>query len=246
MTRSILTALAALLFLSLSPSGSTYALDPDFDALARQKGVSALELLTKPTLYRETELNSMPTSEDDFEFLLDRPRTSVALAGAFHKSLDKYTIALTKPGIYHIDDGGRLVGDMELVLNRPGERMYYISGYWTIILGVKLRGRMALVVQEKERDSVKGKALDVKAKGYMLVDNSVAGAAFKLAAYLFPKKVDARIDRFATAVKKVVYAVHDDPDDASKRLEQARMVPPEEAREFRARFSVRNPASVAP
>lgn len=241
-TRSILTLLV-IFFLSLS-AGDLYALDAardaakdsDWNALTRLKGASALELLNRPTLYRETELSGLPSSAADFEFLLDRPRTSIALAGSFHPSLDKYTIERRTPGLYHIDDGGRLVGDMEIVLARPGERLYYISGYWNIVMGVKLRGRMALIVQDWDRNAGQGKVLDVKAKGYMLVDNSVAGAAFKLAAYLFPKKVDARIERFATAVKKVVYAVHDDPKEALKRLEKARMVPPEEAREFRARF----------
>jgi len=219
--------------------GFIYASDADFAYLIKKKGAPAKELIEKPTLYRETELNGLPCTASDFEFLLDRPRSSIALAGKMHKSLDKYTIDSRKPGELHIDDQGNLVGDMELVINRPGKRMYYITGYWKLVLGMKLEGRMALVVDYKEVADGNGRALDAKARGYMMVDNSVAGEAFKVLAFMFPGKVDARINRFATAVEKVVVAVHDDPEGVCKRLEGAQHVPPEEAREFRARFGAR-------
>lgn len=217
-------------------AGSGYAGDPEFDILVQKKGATARELLDKPTLYRKAELKDMPCNSADFDFLLDRPRTSVALAGKIHKSLDKYAITMTKPGTYHIDDKGSLVGDMDIVINQPGKRMYYIAGFWKLMAGVRLNGRMALIVEYKETGNGKDSRLNADARGYMMVDNSVAGAAFKLAAFLFPKKVDARINRFATAVSKVVQAIHDDPNAALKRVEDSRNVPPEEVKEFRARF----------
>jgi hypothetical protein len=230
-----------ILLLTLSACWS-YAREADLDELARAKGPAAISLLDKPTLYRETELTALPCSAGDFDFLLDRPRSSIALAGKLHKSLDKYTLEVKRPGLYHIDDGSRLVGDMELALARPGKRVYYVSGYWKIVLGVKLQGRMALFVQYTDRGRAKDRALDVKVRGFMLVDNSVAGAAFKALAFLFPKKVDARIERFATAVRKVVYTVHDNPGEAMKRLEEVPLVPPGEVREFRERFLARAPS----
>ena len=220
--------------------------DADFDALIQKKGEPAKELVEDPTIYREAELNDMPCSADDFEFLLDRPLSSVALAGKMHKSLDKYTVKVVRPGVWHIDDQGKLVGDMELVSRRPGKRIYYFGGYWKIVAGVKLRGRMALVVVYKEGEGKDGRELDAKARGYMLVDNSVAGAAFRLAAYLFPGKVDARIKRFATAVKKVVEGLRHDPEAACRRLEKAQLVPPGEAAEFRTRFLGRRGQPQAP
>lgn len=220
-------------------AGYLYAADPEFDVLAKKKGVAARELLDKPTLYRKAELKGIPCASEDFDFLLDRPRTSVALAGKLHKSLDKYAITMTKPGTYHIDDKGNLVGDMEIVISEPGKRMYYIAGFWKLMPGVRLNGRMALIVEYKEVGAGKDSRLDADARGYMMVDNSVAGAAFKLAAYLFPNKVDARINRFATAVGKVVQAIHDDPDAALKRVENSKNIPPEEVKEFRERFASR-------
>lgn len=213
-----------------------YANDPEFDILAKKKGAAARELLDKPTLYRKAELKGMPCNSEDFDFLLDRPRTSVALAGKIHKSLDKYAITMTKPGTYHIDDKGSLVGDMDIVISEPGKRMYYIAGFWKLLPGMRLNGRMALIVEYKEAGTGRDCRLDANARGYMMVDNSVAGAAFKLAAFLFPKKVDARINRFATAVSKVVHAIHEDPDAALKRVEKSKNVPPEEVKEFRERF----------
>ena len=219
----------AVLFPTLAFSGSA---DPDFGALTAKEG-KAKELFKDPTLYREADLKALPTTAPDFEFLLDRPRTSVALAGKMHKSLDKYVITKTGPEVYHIDDTKQLVGDMELINSTPGRRLYYIDGYWKIILGVILKGRIALLVEYHETGPGK---LDAKAKGYMMVDNSAAGVALKLLVKLFPAKVDARIARFATAVQKVVEGVHDDPAGTLKRLENAKNVPPAEAREFRDRF----------
>jgi hypothetical protein len=217
--------------------GITYALDPEFNTLVEKKGAPALELLEKPTLSREVKLDALPCSTEDFEFLLDRPRTSVALAGQIHKSLDKYELTLTKSGIYHIDDKqGHLVGDLELVLNQPGRRVYYITGYWKLMPGIRINGRLALDMECKEPPEAKGKALDVKTHGYIAVDSSVAGAAFKTVAFLFPGRVDARINRFGTAVRKVTEAIRDNPEAALKRIERSPNVPDDEAAEFRKRF----------
>ena len=238
--RRVATTAALLAVMLAAFAGYLYAGDPEFDVLAKKKGTAARELLDKPTLYRKTELKGMPCSPDDFDFLLDRPRTSVALAGKLHKSLDKYAITMTKPGTYHIDDKGNLVGDMDIVISEPGKRMYYIAGFWKLMPGVRLNGRMALIVEYGQAGAGNDERIDANARGYMMVDNSVAGAAFKLAAFLFPNKVDARIKRFATAVSKVVQAIHDDPEAALKRVGDSRNVPPEEVKEFRERFASRS------
>ena len=211
------------------------ALDPDFEALVREKGEAARTLILHPTLDRVAKIDGLPCTASDFEFLLDRPRASVALAGRLHKSLDRYDIQVTGPGLYHIDDQKELVGDMEVISMGHGKRLYYLTGYWKLVLGVKLRGSMALVVEYADRAPGQ-KMTDAKARGYMLVDSSVAGAALKLLVNLFPKKVDARINRFATSVVKVVEGLHDDPSGTLTRLEKSPRVPAEEVREFRERF----------
>ena len=142
----------AALFLMAAGAVSAYTHDPEFDVLIAKKGAAARELFENPTLYREAQLRGMPCSPDDFQFLLDRPRTSVALAGKMHKSLDKYYISIVRPGMYHIDGGKELVGDMELVSDRPGKRLYYVTGYWKLIPGIRLNGRLAIVVEGVHND----------------------------------------------------------------------------------------------
>jgi len=226
-------------------SGIIYAQDnaPDcrqesqWDRLIKKEGAPVRELLNKPTFYREAEIKGLPCSVSDFEFLLDRPSTSVALAGRVHKSLDHYQIEEKRPGVFHVEDAPELSGDLEVLTNRAGEKVYYLVGYWKPVLGMKLRGRLALVLDYNEKGSGSGKAVDAKARGYILIENAVVSAAFRAVAYMFPKKIDARIDRFATAVSKVICAVHDDPESACKWVDSAPHVSRHEAREFRERFS---------
>ena len=55
-------------------------------------------------------------------------------------------------------------------------------------------------------------------------------------AFLFPKKVDERIGRFANAVKKVAIAVHDDPAGAYGKLAASGEAGPGELKEFAGMF----------
>jgi hypothetical protein len=54
--------------------------------------------------------------------------------------------------------------------------------------------------------------------------------------FLFPKKVDERIGRFANAVKRVAIAVHDDPAGAYGKLVASGEVGSEELKEFSGMF----------
>jgi hypothetical protein len=217
-------------------AGSLYARETAFEALIENKGEPAAELFDDPTLYRETKLTGLPGTVDDFDFLLDRPRTSMALAGKLHKSLDRYRVEPLGDGGLHIDDSKSLVGDLELFSHTPGERLYYVTGHWRLMPGITLKGRMALLVDYTQKMADDGPAFDARARGYMMVDNTVAGVAFKVFVGLFPRKVDARIERFATAVRKVVVAVHDEPGPALERLKGSPLVPEDEVSQFRERF----------
>jgi len=228
--------LAAAVSLLALVTGTLCAREAAFEDLIEIKGEPAAELFDDPTLYRETALSDLPGTIDDFDFLLDRPRTSMALAGKLHKSLDRYEVSPLGKGGLHIDDSKSLVGDLELFSHTPGERLYYVTGYWRLMPGITLKGRMALLVDYTEKLTEDGPALDARARGYMMVDNTFAGVAFKVFVGLFPKKVDARIERFATAVRKVVVAVHDEPGPALERLEGSPLVPEDEVTQFRERF----------
>jgi hypothetical protein len=67
--------------------------------------------------------------------------------------------------------------------------------------------------------------------------NSILGGFFtKLAAFLFPKKVDGRIGRFANAVSRVAIAVHEDPAGAYAKLAASGEVSSGELKEFAGMF----------
>jgi hypothetical protein len=208
----------------------------EFGALVHKEGADALEVVREPTLYRVAELDGLPCSADEFGFLLDRPRISMVLARALDPGLDEYEIQSRPDGGWHVDDHGRLVGDMDLVEAAPGKRVYYITGSWRFIFGITFRGRMVLV-PEFEEHAVDGNVrVDSRARGYMKIDNALAGFMARVVAYVFPGKVDARIKRFSDAVRKVAVAVHDDPSGMYTRLIASGKVPPKEEGEYRVRF----------
>ncbi len=57
--------------------------------------------------------------------------------------------------------------------------------------------------------------------------------------FLFAKKVDERIGRFANAVKRVAFAVHNDPSGAYGKLAASGEVGSEELKEFAGMFLTR-------
>ena len=206
----------------------------EFDALIK-KVPSAAEVVNKPTLFRSVELKGLPVTKRQFEFLLDHPRLSTALARMADPQLDAYKVEVRPDGSSHVNDPKGLAGDMELVSESDGKRIYYIKGHWDFPLGIRFNGRMVLVACYSEN----GGHLDSRTLGYMKVDNALVGLVAKLVAYIFPGKVDARISRFAGAVRKVAVSVHDDPEGVYARLVSSGQVPPEDLAAYRSTFCVR-------
>ncbi len=219
-------------------AGFAYDGPGEFDRLVERKGHEVLEVIEEPTLYRVAEMEGLPCGADTFSFLLDRPRISMALARALDPTLDEYEIEPRPDGGWHVDDSGRLVGDMELIEAAPGRRVYYISGHWRFVFGITFKGRMVLVPEYEEATSGDGldRVVNARARGYMKIDNTLAGFMAKLVAFIFPGKVDARIGRFAGSVRKVAEAVRDDPAGMYEKLLETGKVPPGEASEYRAMF----------
>jgi len=207
-----------------------------FAPLVKKIGPAVREVIDRPTLYRVTELKGLPCTKETFEFLIDRPRVSMALARMLDPTLDDYRIGTRPDGSYHVDDNGKLVGDMEVVTKEPGRRVYYISGYWKFILGIRFSGRMVLVPEYSETVVDGVKTVDARARGYMKIDSVVAGAMARLAMFLFPGKVDSRMARFASAVRTVAASVDGDPEGVYRKLARVKGVSPEELDEFKRTF----------
>ena len=224
---------ALLLALVLIPAQIINA--SDISSLLEKKGPGAKEVVTAPTIVRVADLPGLPVSLRQYEFLLDHPRLSMVLAHIYEPSLDLYKIEARPDGSIHVDDPAGLAGDMELINSVTGRRVYFISGYFDI-LKVRFNGRMVMNISYSERPGKTPVSVDSTTTCYIKVNSAFAGFLAKLMAFLFPKKVDERIGRFANAVKRVAIAVHNDPAGAYGKLEAAGKAGSGELKEFAGMF----------
>ena len=207
----------------------------DISSLLEKKGSRAKEVITRPTISRVSELPRLPVSLRQYEFLIDHPRLSMALAHFYDPSLDLYKIEVRTDGLIHVDDPAGLAGDVELVNSVPGRRVYFISGHFDI-LKIRFNGHMVLMTSYSERLSEAGASVDATTTGYIKINSAFVGFFTRLMPFLFAKKVDERIGRFANAVKRVAIAVHDDQSGAYGKLAASGEVGSEELKEFAGMF----------
>ncbi|HEY3348138.1 MAG TPA: hypothetical protein VGK71_11020 [Nitrospirota bacterium] len=213
----------------------SFAADPVSVILADKKGPAGREVIESPTLYRSADIRGMGIAAGEFEFLLDRPRLAMKLARAVDGSIDPYTVQQKADGVWSVDDSGKLTGEMELLSRGPGRRVYLITGRWKFMLGISFKGRMVLAPEYAVHDG----RLDAVARGWMKIDSTVAGSFARLAVYLFPGKVDARINRFASAVRMVSEAVKKDPAGTLRRAQETGVLDRAEMQEYCEYFKVR-------
>ena len=135
----------------------------------------------------------------------------------------------------HIDDPGKLAGDAELIDARPGRRVYLIVGYFNIFR-VRFDGHMVLMTVYSERRENATVSMGATTTAYVKIGSAFAAAFARLADYLFPTKVDERIERFLRAAEAIAVAVHKDPADVYRKLLSAGEVSAEELEEFGRTF----------
>ena len=226
----ITSLLFAIVFIPASTINAS-----DISSLLEKKGPRAKEVINKPTISRVSELPRLPVSLRQYEFLIDHPRLSMVLAHIYDPSLDLYKIEARTDGSIHIDDPAGLAGDAVLVNSSPGRRVYFVSGYF-VILKMRLNGHMVMNISYSELPGKAPVSVDSTTTCYIKVNSAFAGFFTKLATFLFPKKVDQRIGRFANAVKKVAIAVHADPSGAYAKLAASGEAGPAELKEFAGMF----------
>lgn len=207
----------------------------DISGLLEKKCPRAKEIIAKPTISRVSELPRLPVSLKQYEFLIDHPRLSLVLAHVYDPSLDLYKIEVRPNGLIHVDDPAGLAGDMELVDSVPGRRVYFVSGYFDI-LKMRFNGHMVMNISYGERPKGDYASIDSTTTCYIKINSAFVGFFAKLMVFLFPKKVDERIGRFANAVRKVAIAVHDDPAGAYGKLVASGEAGPGELKEFAGIF----------
>jgi len=226
----ITSLLLALVFVPASIINAS-----DIPSLLGKMDPRVKEVINKPTISRVSELPRLPVTLRQYEFLIDHPRLSMLLAHIYDPSLDLYKIEVRPDGIIHVDDPAGLAGDVELVNSIQGRRVYFISGHFDI-LKMRFNGHMVMMISYSEHLSEAGASVDSTTTGYIKINNRLVGFFTRLMAFLFPKKVDERIGRFANAVKKVAIAVHDDPVGAYGKLTASGEVSSEELKEFARLF----------
>jgi len=204
------------------------------DQLAK-KGPAGTEVITRPTITRMEELPRLPVSVRQGEFLLDHPHLSMVLARISDPKLDLYRVEVMPNGLIHITDPAGLAGDAEIVESVPGRRAYFVTGYFDV-LKIRLRGRMLIKISYKEHTDEPRVSADATTACYIKVDSSVVGVLAKVVNFIFPKKVDGRINRFVNAVRIVAAAVHDDPSGSYNKLASSGELSHAELSEFERFF----------
>lgn len=222
--------ISLLIFLLASPPAAE-----ELFGLLEMKGPRAREVLTKPTISRVTDLPNLPIDSRQYEFFLDHPRLSVILARLCDPSLDLYSVSVRPDGLLHVDDPAGLAGDVEVISKRRGRRVYYISGYYDL-LKLRFFGNVLMVTEYAEKKSGNSVAVDTKVTNYIKVNSAVAGAFARIINFLFPKKVEGRILRFANAVQIVASSIHNNPQAAYDKLITSGEINPAELKEFAAMF----------
>ena len=207
----------------------------DIAALLEKKSPAAKEVITKPTFTRVSEIPRLPVSLRQYEFLTDHPRLSMVLARIYDPSLDSYLMEVRPDGLIHVVDPAGLAGDMELIRSDRGERVYFVTGHFDF-LKMRFKGHMVMIMSYAEQPGDTGVSVDSKTTSYIRINSSLAGFFARIVAFLFPKKVDDRIGRFTHAIRKVSFAVHEDPSEAYGRLVASGKIGQGELKEFAGMF----------
>jgi hypothetical protein len=207
----------------------------DISSLLETKGPAAKGIVTKPSIFRESKLPRLPVSPKQIEFLIDNPHVALVLAHLYAPFLDDYSAEVRPDHVVHIEDPGTLAGDAELIDARPGRRVYLIAGYYDI-LKMRFNGDIVLVTLYSEQHEDAAVSVDATVTAYIKINSAFAGALARLANFLFPQKVDGRIERLVHAAENIAVAVRKDPKDAYRKLKASGEISAEELEEFGRTF----------
>jgi hypothetical protein len=203
----------------------------DISGLLETKRPAATTIITKPSIFREAKLLRLPISPKQIEFLIDNPHVALVLARLYAPFLDNYTVKIRPDHAVHIEDPGALAGDAELLDARPGRRVYFIAGYYDI-LKMRFNGDIVLVTVYSEQKESAAVSVDATVIAYIKINSALGGALARLADFLFPGKVDERLERLVHAAENIAAAVHEDPEGAKNKIRASGEVSAEELEEF--------------
>jgi hypothetical protein len=203
----------------------------DISGLLETKRPAAKTIITELSIFREAKLPRLPSSPKQIEFLIDNPHVALVLARLYAPFLDNYSVKVRPDHAVHIEDPGTLAGDAELIDARPGRRVYLIAGYYDI-LNMRFNGDIVLVTVYSEQKESGAVSVDATVIAYIKINSAFGGALARLADFLFPGKVDERLERLVHAAKNIAAAVHEDPAGVKKKLKASGEISAEELEEF--------------
>ena len=203
----------------------------DISSLLETKRPASASVVAKPFIFREAKLPHLLISEEQLEFLVDHPDVALALAHLYAPFLDNYSVNVLPDHAVHIEDPGTLAGDAELIDVRPGRRVYLIAGYYNL-LKMRFNGEIALITVYAEQREDAAVSVDATVTAYIKIKSAFAGALARLADFLFPQKVDERLERFVHAAEDISVAIRKDPKDAYRKLKASGEINTGELEEF--------------
>jgi hypothetical protein len=203
----------------------------DIASLLETKGPAEKGIITEPSIVRVSKLPRLPIDQRQIEFLIDHPHVALALAHLYAPFLDNYRIGVRPDHTIHIDEPNTLAGDAELIDVRPGRRIYFIAGYYDVF-NIRFKGNVVLVTMYSEQRESAPVFVDASTIAYFKITSGFAGVFARLADYMFPKKVDERIEHLIHAAENISIAVHNDPADTYRRLKASAEVSTEELESF--------------
>jgi hypothetical protein len=205
----------------------------DISSLLETKRPASASVVAKPFIFREAKLPRLLINKEQLEFLVDHPDVALALAHLYAPFLDNYSVNVLPDHAVHIEDPGTLAGDAELIDVRPGRRVYLIAGYYNI-LKMRFNGEIALITvyAEQREDEDAAVSVDATVTAYIKIKSAFAGALARLADFLFPQKVDERLERFVHAAEDISVAIRRDPKDAYRKLKASGEINAGELEEF--------------
>jgi hypothetical protein len=226
--------LAALV---LAGAGGLQAADGLDPALERLGDPSAREVVHEATLVRPPLPLGIKSSVAIYEFLLDRPAFAAAMARHLHPPLERYTVVEKGRGVYEVDDGGTIRGEVRLLAKAADRRVYLANGQARSMAQlVRVTGRAVILLEYRPGASDGDPAVDTTSHIYFRVDGGIMQAMVKLLSPLIGGAVDRRIANLGLAARIVAERIARDPGSLYEEMQAWPDLRRDDVEEYRRTF----------
>ena len=191
------------------------------------------------TISRAMPATRFPGRRDHEEYLLDRLPLSAALGRRLHPALEPYEIAEKGPGLFEVEEAGRLRGPTRLVAGAPGRRVYLVEGEFRS-LGELLRfaGSMVIALRYHEDAGPDGPMLVNEPHLYVRIDNLLLRGLAKLLSPVIHGIVERRVARLAAAAEAVSTRIARDPAGLYREMKAWPEITEAQRADFRHHFGI--------